>query len=131
MQPWGSAAILTQTSSPNHMDPMSAQVKFQDEEATRVVLEVLSEKTGFDAEMLELDMSISGELGLDSFKRHELLTEIQERIGVEVQDVTVLAQTQTIGEVVGVLVKEVGGIQGAMASHGSWNDVRRAAGHES
>ena len=38
-----------------------------------VLLEVVSEKTGYPAEMLELDMDMEADLGIDSIKRVEIL----------------------------------------------------------
>ena len=45
-----------------------------------VVLEVVSEKTGYPTEMLHLDMSLDHDLGIDSIKRVEILSALQERV---------------------------------------------------
>ena len=45
-----------------------------------VVLEVVSEKTGYPTEMLNLDMSLDHDLGIDSIKRVEILSALQERV---------------------------------------------------
>ncbi|WP_010586067.1 type I polyketide synthase [Schlesneria paludicola] len=45
-----------------------------------VVLEVVSEKTGYPVEMLNLDMSLDHDLGIDSIKRVEILSALQERV---------------------------------------------------
>ena len=39
-----------------------------------------SEKTGYPAEMLELDMQLDADLGIDSIKRVEILSAVQERL---------------------------------------------------
>ena len=44
------------------------------------VLEVVSEKTGYPTEMLNLDMSLDHDLGIDSIKRVEILSALQERV---------------------------------------------------
>merc|ERR1712216_754202 len=49
-------------------------------EATRVVMEVLASKTGYDTEMIEDDMELETELGIDSIKRVEILSEVQSRL---------------------------------------------------
>jgi acyl transferase domain-containing protein/NAD(P)-dependent dehydrogenase (short-subunit alcohol dehydrogenase family) len=54
-------------------------------EATRngfqnVLLEVVAEKTGYPVEMLELDMELDSDLGIDSIKRVEIFSAIQERL---------------------------------------------------
>jgi acyl transferase domain-containing protein/NAD(P)-dependent dehydrogenase (short-subunit alcohol dehydrogenase family) len=46
----------------------------------QVLLEVVSEKTGYPAEMLELDMALEADLGIDSIKRVEILSALQERL---------------------------------------------------
>jgi acyl transferase domain-containing protein len=48
--------------------------------AATVLLAVVSEKTGYPAEMLELDMTLDADLGIDSIKRVEILSSLQERL---------------------------------------------------
>ena len=48
------------------------------EALTRSMLEVVSEKTGYPTEMLELDMEIEADLGIDSIKRVEILGAMME-----------------------------------------------------
>src|SRR5690349_8261993 len=45
----------------------------------KVLLEVVSEKTGYPLDMLELDMDLESDLGIDSIKRVEILSGVQER----------------------------------------------------
>src|SRR5262249_35812769 len=45
----------------------------------RVLLESVAEKTGYPAEILELDMRLDADLGIDSIKRVEILSALQER----------------------------------------------------
>ncbi len=45
-----------------------------------VLLEIVSEKTGYPAEMLEPDMLLDADLGIDSIKRVEILSAVQERL---------------------------------------------------
>ena len=47
---------------------------------TAMLLEVIAEKTGYPAEMLELDMALDADLGIDSIKRVEILSALQERL---------------------------------------------------
>jgi acyl transferase domain-containing protein len=46
----------------------------------RVLLEVVAEKTGYPAEMIDPDMALDSDLGIDSIKRVEILSAIQERL---------------------------------------------------
>ena len=45
-----------------------------------LLLEVVSEKTGYPTEMLELSMELDADLGIDSIKRVEILSALQERL---------------------------------------------------
>ena len=45
-----------------------------------MLLEVVAEKTGYPAEMLEPDMQLDADLGIDSIKRVEILSALQERL---------------------------------------------------
>ena len=47
-------------------------------EISQTLLDVVSEKTGYPAEMLELDMDMEADLGIDSIKRVEILGALQE-----------------------------------------------------
>ncbi len=49
---------------------------------TETLLSVISEKTGYPIEMLELSMSMDADLGIDSIKRVEILSSLQERLPV-------------------------------------------------
>jgi len=52
----------------------------QTSSAESVLLAVVADKTGYPAEMLELDMSLDADLGIDSIKRVEILSALQERL---------------------------------------------------
>ncbi len=51
-----------------------------DQRIETILLEVIAEKTGYPAEMLELDMALDADLGIDSIKRVEILSALQERL---------------------------------------------------
>ncbi|KAL3920228.1 MAG: hypothetical protein SGPRY_005332 [Prymnesium sp.] len=76
--------------------------------ATKVVIDVLAAKTGYEPEMIEMDMNLETELGVDSIKRVEILSEVQKELNVEAQNVAALSRTQTVGEVVDAMIKELG-----------------------
>merc|ERR1719456_1212765 len=75
--------------------------------ATEVVLAVLAAKTGYEPDMIEMDMALETELGVDSIKRVEILSDVQKELNVEAQDVAALSRTQTVGEVVEAMIKEL------------------------
>ena len=47
-----------------------------------ILLESVADKTGFPIDMLELDMQLDVDLGIDSIKRVEILSAVQERLPV-------------------------------------------------
>jgi acyl transferase domain-containing protein/NAD(P)-dependent dehydrogenase (short-subunit alcohol dehydrogenase family)/acyl carrier protein len=49
-------------------------------DVTSVLLEVVADKTGYPAEMLELDMRLDADLGIDSIKRVEIFSAIHDRL---------------------------------------------------
>ena len=51
-----------------------------------MVLAVLAAKTGYEPDMIEMDMALETELGVDSIKRVEILSDVQKELDVEVQD---------------------------------------------
>ena len=76
-------------------------------QAEAVVLEVLAQKTGYEADMIEEDMELESELGIDSIKRVEILSAVQDKLGVEAQDVDALSRTRTVGEVIEAMQAEI------------------------
>jgi acyl transferase domain-containing protein/NAD(P)-dependent dehydrogenase (short-subunit alcohol dehydrogenase family)/acyl carrier protein len=66
----------------------------------RTLIAVVSEKTGYPAEMLDLDMGLDSDLGIDSIKRVEILSALQERLpGSPVIGPEHLGTLRTLGEI--------------------------------
>ena len=59
--------------------PVTTESK-EDHEYENLLLEVVAEKTGYPVEMLSMDMSLDTDLGIDSIKRVEILSALQERL---------------------------------------------------
>ncbi|MBT6856127.1 MAG: acyltransferase domain-containing protein, partial [Nitrospina sp.] len=68
---------------------------------SQVTLAVVSEKTGYPQEMLELGMDMESDLGIDSIKRVEILGSVQDQIP-QLPEVPgdELAEMRTLGEIV-------------------------------
>jgi len=61
--------------------PVQKQVSKQhDVDIDNLLLKVVSDKTGYPLEMLSLDMSLDTDLGIDSIKRVEILSALQEQL---------------------------------------------------
>ena len=73
---------------------------------SEVLLEVIAEKTGYPTEMLELSMSLDEDLGIDSIKRVEILSSLQEKMPeappIKPDD---LSSLQTLQQIVDFLEK--------------------------
>ncbi|MFE1441935.1 phosphopantetheine-binding protein, partial [Streptomyces sp. NPDC058739] len=65
------------------------------------LLDVVGEKTGYPAEMLDLDMDVEADLGIDSIKRVEIMGVMQERFGAGVAaGPEALAELRTLRQIV-------------------------------
>jgi len=60
--------------------PIVSASEVVNEDIAKVLLEVISEKTGYPAEMLELDMGLDSDLGIDSIKQVEILSSLQDKL---------------------------------------------------
>ncbi|HTU89480.1 MAG TPA: beta-ketoacyl synthase N-terminal-like domain-containing protein, partial [Gemmataceae bacterium] len=60
--------------------PAPAAPVVSEQRIETILLEVIAEKTGYPAEMLDLDMALDADLGIDSIKRVEILSALQERL---------------------------------------------------
>ena len=79
------------------------------ERITQVTLAVVSEKTGYPQEMLELSMDMEADLGIDSIKRVEILGSVQDQVP-QLPEVPgdELAEMRTLGEIVEHLQSKLG-----------------------
>ena len=59
---------------------MQTEASVRADDVSSIVRTVVSEKTGYPEDMLDLDMDLEGELGIDSIKQVEILSALRERI---------------------------------------------------
>jgi acyl carrier protein len=72
---------------------------------TLALLEIVSEKTGYPTEMLEMGMDMEADLGIDSIKRVEILGAMQARFPeLPKADTAVLSEMRTLGQIVDQMV---------------------------
>ncbi|MGQ0798955.1 MAG: SDR family oxidoreductase [Pseudomarimonas sp.] len=80
---------------------------------TALMLQVVAEKTGYPVDMLNLDMDLEGDLGIDSIKRVEILAAVDERApGLATLDRSAMSALHTLAEIVDYLQ----GSQGSTAA---------------
>jgi acyl transferase domain-containing protein/NAD(P)-dependent dehydrogenase (short-subunit alcohol dehydrogenase family)/acyl carrier protein len=73
-------------------------------EITTVLLATIADKTGYPADMLEMDMTLDSDLGIDSIKRVEILSAIQDALPEStVIESTHLGQLHTLADIAGHL----------------------------
>jgi acyl transferase domain-containing protein len=91
------------------------------------MLEVVSEKTGYPVEMLDLKMELEADLGIDSIKRVEILSAMQERVP-SLPDVETgkMAALRTLKEIVDYMQSLLGSAPAAVGAVGPF-DVAGAA----
>ena len=66
-----------------------------------LMLDVVAEKTGYPADMLDVSMDLEGDLGIDSIKRVEILAAVQDRApGLPEVDAGHMGGLQTLGQIV-------------------------------
>ena len=74
---------------------------------TSSLLAIVSEKTGYPTDMLELSMDMEADLGIDSIKRVEIMGALQERHpGLPKVEPQALAELRTLGQIVGYIGAE-------------------------
>ncbi|MDW4904625.1 SDR family NAD(P)-dependent oxidoreductase [Streptomyces sp. ADMS] len=59
-----------------------AAVGFTEADVLAVVLEIISERTGYPVDMIEPDLDLEADLSIDSIKRAEIAGELAQRLGV-------------------------------------------------
>ena len=78
----------------------TASTNFSLDEIKTALLEIVSEKTGYPTEMLEMGMDMEADLGIDSIKRVEILGAMQERFPeLPKADAAMLAEMRTLGQI--------------------------------
>lgn len=71
------------------------------EALSETLLDIVGEKTGYPPEMLELDMDMEADLGIDSIKRVEILGAMEDRTqDLPSFETETLAELRTLGEIV-------------------------------
>ncbi|MFZ4858490.1 MAG: SDR family NAD(P)-dependent oxidoreductase [Desulfuromonadaceae bacterium] len=95
--------VFTQPASAQSAQSARPVIPVQPDQSDRIaeiLLAVVSEKTGYPVEMLEMEMGLDSDLGIDSIKRVEILSALQERLpGSPVIGPEHLGTLHTLGEI--------------------------------
>ena len=94
---------ISQISTPETTETQTVLISA--EAIKEVLIEVISDKTGYVEEMLEVDMDLEADLGIDSIKRVEILNGIQEKMtdlpGINTDE---LSELRTLQQIIDFLV---------------------------
>ena len=75
-----------------------------------LLLDVVSEKTGYPADMLNMEMELEADLGIDSIKRVEILSAMQDEVPeLPEVDTAVMAELVTLGQIVDYMDSQIEG----------------------
>jgi malonyl CoA-acyl carrier protein transacylase len=105
-------AQSTSASAPVVTTPQSAPVESVVppaglEEIKTYVLTVVSEKTGYPAEVLDLDLDLEADLGIDTVKQAELFAAIREKYGIARREDLRLSDYNTLAKVIAFVEVEL------------------------
>ncbi|MCP4921132.1 MAG: acyltransferase domain-containing protein, partial [Proteobacteria bacterium] len=82
----------------------------------QLMLDVVADKTGYPAEMLGLEMTLEGDLGIDSIKRVEILSAMRDaEPSLPEVDAGEMASLQTLGQIVAYMADQMGAVPVASA----------------
>ncbi len=85
------------------------------DEVTDAVIAIVSEMTGYPAELLDVDLDLEADLGVDTVKQAEVFAAVRERFGVERDENVALRDFPTLTHVIG-WVRDKTGIQPVTAA---------------
>jgi len=92
----GPAAVVEEPAAAPPQPP-AAVAQLDAEGIGRLLLEVVAERTGYPVDMLNVDMELDTDLGIDSIKKVEILSVVRERVGdVPDGDISELATLRTL-----------------------------------
>ncbi|UFP92768.1 SDR family NAD(P)-dependent oxidoreductase [Gloeobacter morelensis MG652769] len=95
----------------------AAAVRFDREGLTRMILELVSERTGYPAEVLGLDQDVEAELGIDSIKRVEIMGALQKALPAEwTAPLQSQMESLTRAKTLNILIEQLLALGGASAS---------------
>ena len=121
----GVNASHSSATTPVAAQTMSANSSTAD--ARQTLLSVVAEKTGYPAEVLELDMQLESDLGIDSIKRVEILSALVERIpSLAAVETSQIGGLRTLREILEMVQQSAPATQSASSSQSAHQPTSRA-----
>jgi acyl carrier protein len=84
--------------------PSTASDDHSLENLAAILLEIVAEKTGYPVDMLESEMDMEADLGIDSIKRVEILGAMEDQVGgLPAIEAETLSELRTLGQIVEIM----------------------------
>jgi hypothetical protein len=88
--------------------PAAMQAVIDDEEIKTYVLAAVSQKTGYPVEVLDLELDLEADLGIDTVKQAELFAAIRSQYGIARREDLRLSDYNTLAKVIGFVRDSLG-----------------------
>ncbi|WP_299006610.1 type I polyketide synthase [uncultured Shewanella sp.] len=93
--------VATNTAAPTAETDKAGKSVIAEQDLQALMLQVVAEKTGYPTEMLDLDMDLEADLGIDSIKRVEILGTVQtQATSLPELNPEEMAECRTLGDIV-------------------------------
>ncbi len=107
------AVVIEQVSTVPHVELVTKQIGNTDNAQIQAhVLEVVSEKTGYPVEMLDLELDLEADLGIDTVKQAELFAAIRIHYGIPRREDLRLSEYNTLSKVIGFVSENLSLLSG-------------------
>ena len=101
----------TAADAPETAPTATAPAELDDEDVAERVLALVSEQTGYPPDLLDLDLDLEADLGVDTVKQAEVFAAVREQFGIERDDTLQLREFPTLNDVIR-FVHERAGVEG-------------------
>ncbi len=110
------APVLPVQPTPVAQPASEAVPSLKEEEVTKEILNLVSEKTGYPEDMLDLDLDMEADLGIDTVKQAELFAVMREKYQIAQQEGVQLKDYPTIRSIIKYAVEHAGKVGGNTAA---------------
>ena len=95
--------------APTAAPAVAATVAVSEDEVRQRVLALVAEQTGYPEDMLDLDLDLEADLGVDTVKQAELFATVREVYGIAREDTLQLRDFPTLNHVIAFALDRAGG----------------------
>ena len=109
---------------PTPASPTPAKPAVDVDSVKERVLALVAEKTGYPVDMLDLDLDLEADLGIDTVKQAEVMATIREAYGIVRDDTVKLRDFPTLARVIQFVHDRKPGLRATQSAAGARSDVR-------